>query len=209
MENIRTIEMVIDDENENGVDALSLVTNPANEDQTILLSKDYEQISLSDVMDGNNMVELAEVDNEEQLIMGLILAPDVPIFRRNKKTNEEYNIIFSKETVKKAGHLYMKKLNNNNATVEHQKEKVNGVTLVETWLVRNSKLDTSNTFGKEYNVGSWVGILKVHEKSKWQEYKQNGTTNISLEGVFTPKPIDLEKQKLSEIQTKLKEVFNK
>jgi hypothetical protein len=205
---LKTVEMVIDDENENGVNALSLVTTPANEDETILLSKQSQEVNLSDLMNDINMVELAEVNNEEQLIMGLILSPDVLIYRRNAKTKEEYNITFSKETVKKAAHLYMKNLNNNNATVEHTKDKISGVTLVETWMVRDSKNDTSNTFGKEYNTGSWVGILKVHEKDKWEEYKNNGTTNISLEGVFTPKEVETKLSATDKLNY-LKSIVNK
>ncbi len=184
MEGLETIEMVIEDENENGVYALSLVETPANEDQTVLLSKDNQAIKLSEVLDSNQVVELAQVDEEQQLIMGLILEPNKPIYRRNG--DKEYNIIFSEDTVKSAAHLYMKNLNNNNATLDH-KEKVEGVSLVETWLVRDPKRDASNVFGKEYKKGAWACVLKVHNKEQWEEYKEKGTTNISLEGVFKPK----------------------
>ena len=196
MEGLQTIEMVIEDEATNGVSALSLVEKPANEDETVLLSQDNKAIQLSEVMESNEVIELAQVDEEQQLIMGLILEPNKPIYRRNGE--KEYNIIFSENTVKKAAHLYMKNLNNNNATLDH-KEKVDGVSLVETWLVRDPKRDASNVFGKEYKKGAWACVLKVHNKNQWEEYKKKGTTNISLEGVFKPKK---EEQK-SELESKL------
>jgi len=196
MEGLQTIEMVIEDEATNGVSALSLVEKPANEDETVLLSQDNQAIQLSEVMESNEVIELAQVDEEQQLIMGLILEPNKPIYRRNGE--KEYNIIFSENTVKKAAHLYMKNLNNNNATLDH-KEKVDGVSLVETWLVRDPKRDASNVFGKEYKKGAWACVLKVHNKDQWEEYKENGTTNISLEGVFKPK----KQEQKSELESKL------
>ena len=196
MEGLETIEMVIEDESINGVSALSLVETPANEDETVLLSKDNHSIKLSEVMESNEVIELAQVDEEQQLIMGLILEPNKAIYRRNGE--KEYNIIFSEDTVKKAAHLYMKNLNNNNATVDH-KEKVEGVSLVETWLVRDPKRDASNVFGKEYKKGAWACVLKVHDKAKWEEYKEKGTTNISLEGVFKPK----KQEQKSNLESKL------
>ncbi len=172
---MKTYEAVFDAEHNTGVYGISLVQNPAMEGNFIALNKDEK------------LVRFKDANKEEQLIMGLILEPNKPIYRRNGE--KEYNIIFSENTVKKAAHLYMKNLNNNNATLDH-KEKVDGVSLVETWLVRDPKRDASNVFGKEYKKGARACVLKVHNKDQWEEYKENGTTNISLEGVFKPKKED-------------------
>lgn len=203
------IEMIIEDENENGVEALSLVVDPATTDQTVLLTEqlEAEKVSLSSIIEGQVITELASISEEKRLILGLVLAPDQKIPRR-KKDGEMYDIIFKSHTIERASELYMIKMRQNNSTRNHE-EKITGVTAVQTWLVEDPKIDKSALHGKEYPKGSWAVVLKVHDKNKWEEYKETGTTNISLEGVFTPKPIDLETQKLSELQTKLKEVFNK
>ena len=52
--------------------------------------------------------------------MGPALIPKKQIYRRNEKTEEEYYIYFSKETIRKASQLFLKKSNQNNATLEHE-----------------------------------------------------------------------------------------
>lgn len=188
MEGLETIEMVIEDEESNGVSALSLVGNPATQDETVLLSKQDKSINLSDVLHDNKVLELAEVDEEKQLILGLVLEPDTPIYRRDG--DKEYNITFKAHTVGKAAHMYMANLNNNNVTLEHQ-DSVEGVSLVESWIVLDSQKDKSAVYGKEYKAGSWAVVMKIHDKAQWEQYKKDGTTNISLEGIFKPKQTKL------------------
>jgi len=198
-EELETIIMVIDDEAKHGVNALSLVEKPATQDQTILMSADNRHINLSEILEEQKIVKLAEVDKEKQLILGVVLEPNTKIYRRNKGDAKGYNIEFETHTVEKASYLYMKNLNNNKATVEHTKNKVDGVTMVESWIVTDPNNDKSCAFGKEYKKGAWACVLKVHNKEQWEEYKENGTTNISLEGVFKPKKQD---QK-SDLESKL------
>ena len=59
--------------------------------------------------------------------------------RRDSK-GKEYNIVFSKDTVRKASELYFKNLNNNNATLEHE-EKTDGVSVIESWIVEDVQKD--------------------------------------------------------------------
>lgn len=207
MEELETIEMIIEDDNINPVYALSLVDNPATQDQTVLLSEEKQSIKLSEVLEGVEVVQLAEVSSEKQLIMGLVLEPNTKIPRK-KENGDLYNITFKPETVVKASHLYMANLNNNNATVDH-KEEIEGVSTVESWVVEDTKLDKSAIYGKEYNVGSWAVILKVHDTKQWEEFKENGTTNISLEGIFTPKEQATELSKIDELSSLWDKVINK
>ena len=201
MAELQNIEMVIKDEEEHGVYALSLVDTPATGDETVLLSAEKEQVELSEVLGNNQMVQLAEVDKEKQLIMGVVLMPNQPIYR--KSGEREYNIHFKAHTIEKAAYLYMSQLNNNNATVQHKKP-VTGVSVVESWIVLDSQKDKSAMYGKEYPVGSWAVVMRVHDTAKWEEYKENGTTNISLEGVFKPKeePTEL-KAEISTLEKRL------
>ena len=74
--------------------------------------------------------------------MGLALVPKKQIYRRNEKTNEEYYIYFSKETIRKASQLFLKNSNQNNATLEHQ-TKIEGMSICESWIVEDEKKDKS------------------------------------------------------------------
>ena len=121
---MRIVELIIDELDENsGIDAISLVENPAIEENFLALSKDKQY-------------KFAEVDKEKRLLLGAILVPNKPIYR--KDGDEEYYIYFTKDTVRKAAELYLSKGNQNNSTYEHF-EKIRGVSLVESWIVEDTE----------------------------------------------------------------------
>ncbi len=125
---MRIVELIIDELDENsGIDAISLVENPAIEENFLALSKD-------------KVYKFAQIDGEKRILMGAILVPNKPIYR--KDGDEEYYIYFTKETVRKASELYLSKGNQNNSTYEHF-EKINGVSLVESWIVEDTEKDKS------------------------------------------------------------------
>jgi len=80
---MKTYEATFKDDSE-GVFAISLVNDPATQETFIALSK-QEQI------------QLAEVDKEKRILIGLVLQPDQLIYRN--QGGEEFNIVFSAETI--------------------------------------------------------------------------------------------------------------
>ena len=186
MKNLDTIELFIDETADNdGIEALSLVKFPATEENWVALN--------------NHRIEFKSIDDEKRIIIGLALVPDKLIYRRNG--DYEYNIKFSKETVKKAGQLYLKKLNNNNATLEHKTE-VDGVSVVESWIVENPKMDKSAIYNLNATEGSWAVIMSIENDKVWQEIKDGTYLGISVEGYFS------DEQKLS-AQSEQDELINK
>jgi hypothetical protein len=186
MKNLDTIELFIDETADNdGIEALSLVKFPATEENWVALN--------------NHRIEFKSIDDEKRIIIGLALVPDKLIYRRNG--DYEYNIKFSKETVKKAGQLYLKKLNNNNATLEHKTE-VDGVSVVESWIVENPKMDKSAIYNLNATEGSWAVIMSIENDKVWKEIKDGTYLGISVEGYFS------DEQKLS-AQSEQDELINK
>jgi hypothetical protein len=180
MAKLETIELFIDeDKEENGVNALSLVKFPAIEENWIALN--------------NHRIEFKSIDDEKRIIIGLALVPDKLIFRKDGE--HEYNITFSKDTVKKSAHLYLKKLNNNNATLEHQTE-VEGVSVIESWIIENPKMDKTAIYNLNAVEGAWAVILGIDNDKVWEEIKNGTYLGISIEGYFTDKL----KSKLSKIE---------
>ena len=117
--------------------------------------------------------------------MGAILVPNKPIYR--KDGDEEYYIYFTKDTVRKASELYLSKGNQNNSTYEHF-EKINGVSLVESWIVEDTKKDKSAVYNMDLPQGTWVGSIKVYNDDIWQEYVKAGLVKgFSIEGYFSDK----------------------
>ena len=85
---MKIIELILDeDQEEAGIDAISIVENPAIEEDFIALKNDH--------------LKLAEVSKEKKLLMGPLLIPNKPIYRKNEDDSEEYYIYFSKDTIQK------------------------------------------------------------------------------------------------------------
>ncbi len=170
---MKIVELIIDELDENsGIDAISLVENPAIEENFLALSKNKEY-------------KFAEIDAEKRLLMGAILVPNKPIYRKDGE--EEYYIYFTKDTVRKAAELYLTKGNQNNSTYEHF-EKINGVSLVESRIVESKQKDKSVLYGMDLPLGSWVGSVKVYNDDIWNEYVKSGVVKgFSIEGYFADK----------------------
>ena len=152
-----TIELIIDEQlGEEGINAISLVEFPAIEENFVALSKDQHK------------VEFKTVDKEKRIIVGLALVPDKLIYRR--RGDYEYNITFSKETVRKASELYLKRLKNNNTTLEHQ-EFTSGVSVIESWIVEDAKQDKTALYNLNAKEGDWAVVMKIDNDAVWQDVK--------------------------------------
>lgn len=171
---LETIELFIDEEKlEDGVDAISLVESPAIEENFIALN--------------SHKVEFKSIDEEKRIVIGLALVPDKEIYRRNGK--HEYNIIFSKDTVKKAAELYLKRLKNNNATLEHE-EKANGVSVIESWTVEDVKKDKTAFYGLNAVEGAWAVVMKIDDEKIWADVKEGKYLGLSIEGMFSDEVLE-------------------
>ena len=184
---MRIVELILDEESELGIEAISVVESPAIEEEFVALKSQEFQ--------------LAEVDKERKILMGALLVPNKPIYRRNGE--DEYYIYFSKDTVLKASQMYLMNSKQNNATLEHQYE-VNGLSLVESWIVEDKIHDKSVKYGMDLPLGSWVGSVKVNNDKIWNEFVKTGKVKgFSIEGYFADKmerPKESIDEELSRIQ---------
>ena len=195
------IELIIDPNDEqSGIDAISLVETPAIESNFIALSKQKHELYLK------------EINAEKKILMGAALIPDKSIYRRNDK-GDEYYIYFSKNTVRQASELFFKKSNHKNATFEHE-NKIDGVTIVESWIVENKEKDKSALYDLEVPVGTWMISMKVNNSEIWNDFVKTGKVKgFSIEGYFADKATiqaskDTSETKLEEIKELLKDLKN-
>jgi hypothetical protein len=79
--------------------------------------------------------------------------------------------------------LYLKKNYNNNVTVDHD-HNVEGVSLIESWIVEDEKHDKSNLYNLKAVKGSWVVKMKVYNEEVWQQIKDGKFKGFSIEGKF-------------------------
>jgi len=168
---MRIVELILDEESELGIEAISVVENPAiEEDFVALKSQEFK---------------LAEIDGERRILMGALLIPNKPIYRRNGE--DEYYIYFSKDTVLKASQMYLMNSKQNNSTLEHQHQ-LEGLSLVESWIVEDKVHDKSVKYGMDLPLGSWVGSVKVNNDQIWNEFVKTGKVKgFSIEGYFADK----------------------
>lgn len=175
MEKLQEIEMKIKDESVDGVFAISLVDSPAIEEDFVALSKHYEKI------------ELKVADEERRIAVGYALIPDKRIYRRitpkGKTEPVEFNIYFTKETIAQTQELYMRNLNNNNATTEHEKA-VTDCTVIESWITEDEKHDKINLFNVEPIVGGWAVMMKINNDEVWSSVKSGEYKGFSIEGFY-------------------------
>ena len=182
----KLIELLIGEEGEGlPVEAISLVKFPAIEENFVFFSKGRNTKALS----------LAQVEEDKRTLIGAALIPDKHIPRYDEVTDEEYDVYFSKDTVKLASEMYMKHSCTNEHTLEHEVS-VDDVHVVESWLVENPEMDKSKHYGMAMPEGTWMVRVRVDNDEMWKQVKDGSIRGFSIEGYF----ID----KVEEMSTKVK-----
>ena len=194
------IELVIDEQSEefSGIEAISVVESPAIEEDFIALKNE-------------DKIRLAEVSKEKRLLMGAALIPDKPIYR--KSGDHEFYIYFSKDTVAKASQMFLKSGNQGQATMEHATKKLDGMTVVESWIVESDLYDKSKKYGLDMPIGTWMVSMKVDNDEIWNNYvKKNKIKGFSIEGYFADRlsnrPKDKRKDTYSEDDKLLNDIID-
>ena len=179
MKKPKIVELLIDEtEDIFGIQAISLVANPAIEKGWVALNKD-------------NFLSLAKVDEDKRILVGPALIPNKNIPRYSEEDGE-YLVYFSEDTIAQAQELFMNGLKGNNSTLEH-KEEINGVSVIETWI-KEDKNDKSNLYGfSDLPIGSWLVKMKVYNDDVWKQVKKGELKGFSIEGFFVDKAIEMQK----------------
>jgi len=193
---MRIIELILDEEQDDvGVDAISIVESPAIESDFVALK--------------NQEIKLAEVDKEKKILMGALLIPNKPIYRNGGEG--EYYIYFSKDTIVKASQMFLQNGKQSNSTLEHA-QALNGLTLVESWIVEDKTKDKTALYGLDVPIGTWMGSVKVNNDDVWNEYvKTNKVKGFSIEGYFADKmeapKENIEEQMASQLLNQIKTII--
>ena len=186
---MQIIELVIENDKD-GIEAISVVDRPAIEENFIALSKELK-------------VELKEVDEEKKILMGAALIPNKQIYRKDEKGNEFY-VFFSDKTVRQASELFLMNGNQSNATQQHQKS-IDGMTVVESWIIEDKVHDKSVKYGFNLEVGTWMICMKCQNDSVWKDVKSGKVKGFSIEGYFADK---LEMKEEKDLINKIIDIIN-
>ena len=189
-ENLKTtkiVELVIEDDNQElAIDAISLVSAPAIEQDFVFFGKD------------KNNLTFAKVDEEKRMLVSPALIPNKQILRYNPNTESEYYVYFSPETVRKASELYLKHNNHHKATYQHQ-DRVSGVLTVES-SIQEGEQDKSKMYGFDLPNGTWFVKMGIDNEDLWNKIKGGELKGLSIEGYFTNKFEQMQEKKPTDLE---------
>ncbi len=172
MEKSELLELIIDEEDESGVDYIALVDSPAIESNWMAFNKeDIKQI-------------FQIQDEEKRIVSGYFMKADLPIIRLNDK-NEKYYVVFRRETIEKIVNKFFKNGYNANVNLMHDNNlQAKGVYVIES-LIIDSKRGTKAPEGfEDAPDGSWFGSMRVENDEVWQMVKDGTFKGFSVEGMF-------------------------
>ena len=126
-----------------------------------------------------------EFNEEEQVITGIAISADTPIYRYEQESAEEYYVVFTKKAIKDIIFDYARKENFNNVNLEHDPLKtIKGIYMIHSYQIDNEKGFTAPERFKDANDGSWIVSYKVTDKEIFNQAKEGKFNGFSIEGVF-------------------------
>jgi hypothetical protein len=162
-----------------GVYGISIVESPANRMEVVALSE-------------TEQIKLASVEGLQQTLTGVVLIPN-QIIPRVTITGEQYEILFSKESIVNLSRDFMKKGYQNMGTYNHNDNKwLNGITVVESWLISHETLDKAFALGfKNLPIGTWMITMKLSDDN-WKQYVETGLVKgFSIDSYLPMKKIEM------------------
>jgi len=158
---------MIEDNEELGMEKISLVKDPANKIKYMAFSNNEAQVKLL-------------FSEDRQLITCALMQPDDLIYRN--QDGKEFYIKYSAKTIEQMVHKFMKEGRTGSINAEHSKD-LKGVHVVEIACTDNSRGLTSPE-GLNLKDGSAWCTLKIDNPEIWASVKDKTFEGISLEGMF-------------------------
>jgi len=182
-EQMNIFELILDEDNKDGVYGASLVAEPAIEMEMLFFSSN-----------GKSEVEEPikwKLSNEEKrIVISPVLIPDQKIYRNSIGKDKKPGYTFvSAPTIEKLQQNFWKQQYNKNSTIEHQ-DKIEDVYFYESWIIEDPKNDKANALGYNLPKGTWMLAMKVENVDVWENYIKTGlVTGLSIDALLRPKQI--------------------
>ena len=182
---------------ESSVFRIALVESPAIETDFIFLSKQDYPIQLS-------------VQEEKRMIYSPVLIPD-KIIPRVTDAGDPYEIYFSGDTIEEIAKDYMlKKITLGEWNSEHnENQKLDGVDVVENWIVQNPLNDKATELGFKVPAKTWMQGTYISNDEVWAKIKNGTYKGISVEADMTHELTQLNKSEMTNTNVKLDAILTK
>ena len=157
------------------VNVISIVDSPAVESSFLAFSKQEKKESFA-------------VANEDRMeLIGVAMIPDKIIPRYDDATKEEYDVFFSKDTIRTIAQNYFYSGYQHSINLQHSDTFVNA-HVWQSYIVNNA-MGMSAPHGIDAVDGSWIVGVQLDKSDKsaqklWQFIKSGKFTGFSVEGYF-------------------------
>lgn len=162
------------DDTTTGMFVISLVDSPATMSDFMAFNEDKRLMTYN-----------VESDEKRQ-VFGLVMAADMPIYRRDDN-GFEYYITYSKETIALMAEKYLKMSLQNNVDTQHSFELEDGIFMNQLF-VKDTEKGVSPKGYEDYKDGSLFAQFHIANDSVWDEVKKGTYKGFSLAGVFNVEP---------------------
>lgn len=160
-------------------------------------------------------------NEEKQIMSGVMVAVDEPIYRYNPETKEEFNVVFRKSVADKIIRDYMSKGYANNLNLDHNEREVfQSAYLLEMYQIDAARGNSVPVAfeGQNLQDGSIIVSYHIPDHKEWEIAKTKG--GFSVEGVFELIEVNNQNQEKMSLleklgfatkqsETKNKETFSK
>ncbi len=181
-------KIVVNENDDTGVDFNAFVDAPAHMKSFIAFGKDTIRYSFND---------------EKRIVTGVMISTGTPIYRADEQFGEHY-VVFDAPTVDMIRKKFLKQGYNTNLNADHDPSKViKGATLLDSYII-NSKDDKFPNAPEAFahmnlQDGTWIASYHVTDDAIWQGVKDGKFTGFSVAGWFDKVKINI-KQKQSKMQ---------
>ena len=181
-----------DEDSELGVDAISLVQEPAIESNFIAFNKQEKK-------ELQKFVSLEKFGEDyKQVVAGLAIIPDKLIFRIDPNTNEGYYGFFDAATIEKIrDKFHSNPENQKNVNLNHDDEEQIDAYMLESYILDSEDRvnDAKNKGIDEAIEGAWFVAYKIKDEETFQKVLDGDVNGFSIEAY-------LEKQFITEKMSK-------
>lgn len=158
-----------EEKEDEGIYGISLVEDAANGFQFVAL-KNQKKIEMKS-------------DQEKRLLVSPVLVPDQQIDRN--WTSDGCTVQFDSDTIRRASQNFIKDGYQRNSKINHEGDWVDGISVVESWIVEDPAHDKSSLYGFDVPVGTWMSIMKVNSDDLWFNYIKTGKVKgFSIDSYF-------------------------
>lgn len=180
------------DENDaiSGVEFISLVDQPAIEVNWVAMNDTKRKVKFNE---------------DQQIITGPAMIPDLPIYRFDEQLGEYY-VVFTVDACKQIMRKFLKEGRTLGFNYMHQdNSQVATAQLDELWYIKDKNNDFSKTLGFDLPVGTPMVTTYIADKEFWnKEVKSGNVRGFSIEGYLNLEMNKINKNKTNTTMTKIK-----